>query len=117
VTYSVTNGDLVETIQRPNAHPANVYTYAYCTPGPACPVRTRTLARNVVTTAPVFTYYDASAAKITTSTLTLADLAKVDSIEVGVTVKKTGKNAARATSFVQRVALPNADSVVRIETS
>jgi hypothetical protein len=80
-------------------------------------VRTRTLARGVQTSGPIFTYYDAVPAKITTVTLTATDLAKVDSIEISVTVKKPGTVSVRPTTFVQRVALPNADSVVRIETS
>jgi Tfp pilus assembly protein PilW len=117
VTYTISNGTLVETVQRPNPHAPTVFTYSYCTPSPTCAVRTRTLARGVETTAPVFTYYDATPTKITTATLTAADLAKVDSIEVGVTVKKAGKVKVRPTTFVQRVALPNADAVVRIETS
>ncbi|MCW2678958.1 MAG: hypothetical protein JWM62_359 [Frankiales bacterium] len=117
VSYTLNNGSLVETIQRPDAHAANVYSYSYCAPGPTCPVRTRTLARGVRSDAALFTYYDAAAVALTRTVLTAADLERVDSMEIRVSVQRSGKVQARPTTFVQRVALPNADAVVRFETT
>ncbi len=66
VSYTVNaNGDLVETIQPPNAHAANDFSYTYCTPGPGCAVLTRVLARRVPTSLAIFTYYDANGTVVT----------------------------------------------------
>jgi prepilin-type N-terminal cleavage/methylation domain-containing protein len=113
VTYTVTGGTLVETIQAPDAHAPDSFAYRYCDPGPSCPVRTRTLATGVLTASPIFTYYDASGARINRTTLTATDLEKVDAVDIVVTVKTASAVGAPPTTFVQRVALPNADSVFR----
>lgn len=113
VTYSVSGGNLVETIQPPDAHAADSFAYRYCDPGPSCAVRTRTLATGVQTGSPIFTYYDASGTRINRATLTAADLEKVDAVDIVVTVKAASTVGAPATTFVQRVSLPNADSVFR----
>ncbi len=58
VSYVLDNGGtLTETIQAPDVHAFDNYNFTYCTPGAGCAVRTRILARNVVTTQSLFTYY------------------------------------------------------------
>ena len=110
VTYSVdSSGTLTETVQPPNAHAASDYNYQYCTPGPSCSVITRVLARGVATTNPVFAYYDASGNTFATLPLSTSDLPRVDSIDVQVSVSRSTQVAA--TTFIQRVTLPNADAV------
>ena len=110
VSYTVNaNGDLVETIQPPDAHAANNFSYTYCTPGPGCTVLTRVLARRVPTSLAVFTYYDANGA-VVTPPLTATTLAQVDSIDLVVKVQDTSNGTPPATTFVTRVTLPNADA-------
>lgn len=110
VSYSVTSsGDLVETIQPPNAHAVGDYDYQYCTPGAGgCTVYTRTLARAIVPGATLFTFYDASGAAFAASSLSAAELAAVDQVDIFVTIKET--TTANSTTFTQRVGLPNADA-------
>lgn len=117
VSYSVTSsGDLVETIQPPNAHAAGDYNYQYCTPGASgCTVYKRVLARKIPSTATLFTYYDASGAAITTLPLTTAALSAVDQVDIFVTIQET--STASSTTFTQRVALPNADAFAQTTTT
>lgn len=118
VSYVVNaNGELVETIQPPNAHAANDYNYTYCTPGPGCFVSTRVLARGVPTGLAVFTYYDHAGNVMTASTLSSTDLAQVDSIDVVVQVKSAPGVTPPATTMVTRVTLPNADAIAQASPS
>lgn len=113
VSYVVnSSGDLVETVQAPNAHAPGDYNYQYCTPGPGCPVNTRVLARGVRTTKPIFTYYDYGGTQLGSGTLSASDLALVDSIDVVLSVK-TSTSRVPATTFTQRVTLPNADAIAQ----
>jgi prepilin-type N-terminal cleavage/methylation domain-containing protein len=117
VSYTVNpNGDLVETIQPPDAHAANNYSYTYCTPGPGCAVLTRVLARRVPTSLAVFTYYDANGA-VVAPPLTAATLAQVNSIDLVVKVQDTNGGTPPATTFVTRVSLPNADAQAQASPS
>ena len=106
ITYNLTNGVLTERQQKPDAHAADVFVYNYCTPGPACAVSDRVLARGITSTK-LFTYYDRSGAVLTGATLNAAQLAKVDSIDIVVAVAGRGTTS----TLVQRVTLPNADSL------
>jgi hypothetical protein len=68
----------------------------------------------------VFTYYTAATpttamAMGTGGVLTAAQLKTVDSIDVSIKITKAGGANVAGTSLVQRVALPNADSVVRTD--
>jgi prepilin-type N-terminal cleavage/methylation domain-containing protein len=118
VSYVVNaNGELVETIQPPNAHAANDFNYTYCTPGPGCIVSTRVLARGVPTGLAVFTYYDHAGNVMTSSTLSATDLAQVDSIDVVVQVKSAPGVTPPATTMVTRVTLPNADAIAQASPS
>lgn len=109
VSYAVdAAGTLTEKIQPPDAHAAGNFNYTYnCT---TCAV-TRVLARNVSTTLAMFTYYTKSGATITDATLTAADLAAVDSVDVVVQVKSSATSTIQATTLYERVTLPNADAV------
>lgn len=120
VTYEVTaSGALQETIQPPNAHAPTDYNYQYCTPGTAgCVVKVRSLATGVQTTSPIFTYYSKDGTTLgTAGTLSAADLAAVDSVDVLVSVKKSPNSTVPATSFTARVTLPNADAVPQPSSS
>ena len=104
-----TGGTLTETIQAPDVHAYNDYNFTYCTPGPNCAVRTRVLARNVVTTGSLFTYYNKAGAVLPVpleSSTTY--LQAVDSIDIMLTVKPATR--VDGTSVTTRVMLPNADA-------
>lgn len=110
VSYTVDNsGVLTETLQAPNAHAATDYNYQYCTPGPGCTVTSRVLARGVSLTKTMFTYYDASNNTFSTLPLASTDLPRVDSIDIIVNISSSAQ--VSATTFTQRVTLPNADAV------
>jgi Tfp pilus assembly protein PilV len=113
VTYSVVSGELRQTFQPPNAFDPLDPVFVYCVPGPGCATRDKVLARGVVTgTDAIFTYYDALGNKLTGSNLTADQLEVVDSVDVAVTVAKSGVGGNGST-YVLRVALPNHDAVVR----
>ncbi len=119
VTYTVTNGVLTETIQRPDNHAVGDYNYQYCNPVlPTCTTDvTRVLARNVQTTNPLFTYYAKNGSKFTDPTLTAAELASVDSIDVLITVLAAPNQTIHGSTLTMRVTLPNADSVAQPTSS
>jgi prepilin-type N-terminal cleavage/methylation domain-containing protein len=119
VTYTVTSGTLTETIQAPNAHAVGDYNYQYCTPGAAgCnTVVTRVLARNVQTGNAIFTYYAKNGTQFTDPTLTAAELASVDSIDLLISVKSTPNQSIHGSTLTMRVTLPNADSVAQPTSS
>jgi prepilin-type N-terminal cleavage/methylation domain-containing protein len=115
VTYSVTaNGELVETMQRPNQPVVN-NKYVYCVPpAPGCTVSRKVLARGVNPATPIFTYYDALGATLTGSTLDQDQMEVIDSVDVTVTVQQPGSGGG-GTTYVNRIALPNHDAVIRSE--
>jgi Flp pilus assembly pilin Flp len=120
VTYQVVGGVLSETIQRPDSPNPDASGYHYCTPGPGCIVRSTVLATGVDTVAAVFTYYTAAAPTTamvmgTGNVLTAAQLKTVDSIDVRINVTVAGGANVAGATLVQRVALPNSDSVVRTD--
>jgi prepilin-type N-terminal cleavage/methylation domain-containing protein len=113
VTYTLTNRVLTERMQKPDAHDPAVYSYTYCTPNATnCVVPTRVLTTDVDTTR-VFTYYDRTGAALTGASLNAAQLSQVDSMDVVVPVVRRGQK----TTLVQRVSLPNADSVPEVTTT
>jgi hypothetical protein len=121
VSYAVVGGVLTETVQRPDSPTPDASGYHYCTSGTVgCVIRTTVLATGVQTSTAVFSYY--TAASPTTplvvgsgGVLTAAQLKLVDSIDVSIDVVHAGGANVGGTSLVQRVALPNADSVVRTD--
>jgi hypothetical protein len=115
VSYQVQSGNLIETVQQPLPRTGSSRAFVYCTPGPTCPVRTKVLARGLVTTgAPIFTYYDALGGKLTGASLSADQLEIVDAIDVAVTVANPGTRSDGST-YALRIALPNHDAVVRAE--
>jgi Flp pilus assembly pilin Flp len=122
VTYDVTGGVLTETVQKPDSPVPDANGYRYCTPGPGCNIRTTVLATDVQTTGAVFSFYTATdpvnAIVLTTGQqLSAAQLKAVDSIDVSLVVQRAGGANVAGASMIQRVALPNADSVVRTDGS
>jgi prepilin-type N-terminal cleavage/methylation domain-containing protein len=120
VTYSVVGGVLTETVQKPDSPTPDAAGYHYCNPGPGCTIRTTVLATDVQTTGPVFSFYTAAdpvnAINLAVGAqLTAAQLKAVDSIDISLLVRKAGGANVAGASMVQRVALPNADSVVRTD--
>lgn len=111
VTYKVENGELIETVQKPNVHDVADFNYQFCTPGPSCPVRKRVLARDVVPGA-LFTYYDRTGAAISPPLQSdVSKLKAVDSIDVLLRVQPD--SAVSSTTVTARVTLPNADSLIQ----
>ena len=112
VSYSVnSSNELVETIQAPNPHAADDFDYQYCAPGPGCAVKTRVLARNMVPSQAVFSYYDRYGNSLGSSSLDASKLALVDSVDVVISTRLNPTSRVPATSFTSRVSLPNADSI------
>jgi prepilin-type N-terminal cleavage/methylation domain-containing protein len=120
VTYAVTGGVLTETVQKPDSPTPDASGYHYCSPGPGCVIRTTVLATDVQTAAPLFSFYNAAdpvnaISLAVGAQLTAAQLKSVDSIDVSLNVQRAGGANVAGASMVQRVALPNADSVVRTD--
>ncbi|HTY72455.1 MAG TPA: prepilin-type N-terminal cleavage/methylation domain-containing protein [Actinomycetes bacterium] len=117
VSYSVSStGVLTEYVHGPNPHAATDYNYQYtCTAGTTgCVVYTRVLARHVVTSQVLFTYYDASGAPISPP-LDATELPSVDSIDIVLKLQQTP--AVAPVTLTERVALPNADAVAQASSS
>jgi len=110
VTYVLGNdGTLTETVQQPDVHAFDNYNFTYCTPSSTCQVRTRILARDVVTTQSLFTYYDKNGTTLPTPLQSATTyLQAVDSIDILLTVKPRGR--VDGTTVTTRVMLPNADA-------
>jgi prepilin-type N-terminal cleavage/methylation domain-containing protein len=110
VTFAIVSGELRESVQKPLpwTDPLNP-KFVYCT---TCTVPYTVLARGVQTVAPVFIYYDALGNAMPGSTLSLAQLEIVDSIDIAVTVSRP-RVGGNGSTFVLRVALPNHDAVMR----
>jgi hypothetical protein len=121
VSYSVVGGVLTETVQKPDSPNPDASGYHYCTSGATCVIRTTVIATGVSTAQNVFTYYNATdpvnAMTLTAGALSTEQLKTVDSIDVQLKVQVAGGANVGAASAVQRVALPNHDSVVRTDVS
>jgi prepilin-type N-terminal cleavage/methylation domain-containing protein len=116
-TYAVNpadpTGKLVEIIQQPDAHAVNDTNYQYCDIAlPSCLTdKTRVVAYGVTGLATLFTYYDKNGAVLNAvPPLDANELTEVDSMDILLTIKRT--KTVKGTTLTQRVALPNADSVV-----
>ena len=120
VTYAVTGGVLSETVQKPDSPTPDANGYHYCTPSTTCIVRSTVLATGVQSATPVFTFYTAAApttamAMGTGGVLSAAQLKTVDSIDLSLQVVSAGGSPVLGASLYERVALPNADSVIRTD--
>ena len=130
VTYTVATsgpnaGDLVEKVQQPDSNVPTATVYAYCAAeqagaSAACKGRlaTRILAKGVqfTTSTPLFQYYDANGTRLVPPTgggLTVADLGKVLQVELTVKVQAQSASRMNATTYIQRITLPNAQAVLR----
>ena len=135
VTYSVATtgadaGVLIEKIQLPDHDASGTpilsssgYTYCNAEVGgasAACQANLtiRRVAAGVVPggTVPLFTYFDDQGAPFTLApgnSLTAAQIEKVLAIELTVKVQGAGPSAAKPTTYIQRIQLPNAQAVLR----
>ncbi|MDQ1710954.1 MAG: hypothetical protein QOE45_404 [Frankiaceae bacterium] len=122
VTFATTldpatnTGTLVQTLQKPDAGSAPNYTY--CTPGPTCPVTTRTLVRGVVwpVSPAMFTFYDVNGAAVpfaTNGTVGASALADIDAVDITVKVDTPTGYTNAPTTVTNRVQMPNSDTSVR----
>lgn len=129
-TSGVDAGVLVETAQTPDdADPSTPSLvdpgpdgYVYCdatATGASAECKShlhvRRLAEGVTTTQPIFRFYGPDGNRLQTggAALTSDELDKVLSIELYVTVQRTGAYSAKPTTYIQRVTLPNAQAVLR----
>lgn len=111
VTYAVDDGELTETVQKPNPHSVADFNYTYCTPGPGCPVTSRVLARDVED-GTIFTYYDRDGSVITPPLQSsTSKLKAVDAIDIVLRVRPSDRTAPA--TVTARVTLPNADSLIQ----
>jgi prepilin-type N-terminal cleavage/methylation domain-containing protein len=124
-TAGATIGQLVETIQIPDPGGPVALGYSYCdallvTATTDCKGRlsTRPVGFGILTPAgdPIFKYYDSLGVRMTPpsgASLTPGDLAKVLSVEIVVQAKSLTVTTVPATTYIQRVMLPNAEAVIR----
>jgi prepilin-type N-terminal cleavage/methylation domain-containing protein len=113
-------GTLTQTVQPPDPGSAAVgYTWTTCTVGaPGCLMRRTVLATGVQTSGqPVFTYYAFGSQTPMSGDLTATQLANVDAVDIQVTTKLPGASGAGPVTFVQRVSLPNVDTVIEATQS
>jgi prepilin-type N-terminal cleavage/methylation domain-containing protein len=115
VTYTVSaEGELVESMQRPN-QPVLNNKYVYCDPNSAaCAVSRKVLARGLDPTVPIFAYYDALGVPLPGAALTQEQMETIDAVDLSVTVQQHGSGGGGST-YVNRIALPNHDAVIRSE--
>lgn len=110
VTYDMSGGTLVQTLQRPTMPVAPATAFVYCDDTlPSCPVKRAVLATGLKPTSG-FGYYatDGSPLVPPASGLTAASCALVNSVDVTVAV--SGAGTTGATTVVTRVELVNQDA-------
>lgn len=121
VTFTVdASGNLMETIQPADAGSASTgYTWTPCTYGTAgCALRKKLLATGVITSgANLFTYYSYGSTTPITGNLTATQLANVDAVDLVLSVHQSTAKSVTPTTYVNRVALPNVDTVVQASAS
>lgn len=123
-TAGATAGTLIEKVQVPDSNLPSSTGYVYCDAeavgaSTACKnrLKSRTLATGVQWgNGSMFSYYDGVGARLTppvNGTLTADQLSKVLSVELIVSVQSKQANKVDPTTYIQRVTLPNAQSVLR----
>ena len=122
VVFSVdASGTLTQTVQPPDPGSASVgYTWTPCTIGATgCQLRQTVLATGVQTTGqPLFTYYAFGSQTPMTGTLTAAQLSNVDAVDILLTSTLSASTGATGpVTFVQRISLPNVDTVIEATQS
>ncbi|WP_203750096.1 PulJ/GspJ family protein [Cellulomonas chitinilytica] len=124
VTSGADKGKLIEKIQVHDPFVGADTNYLYCdadavgaTAACKARVKTRVVARGVQVSGPaVFSYYKPGAGSPLTpgaSGLTGTELSSVLAVELSVTVQAGKSNLAAPTTYIQRITLPNAQSVLR----
>ncbi len=101
-------GKLERRLQDPIGLSDGRYNFCNAT-SPGCAVDTHVLARALTWPSPgVFAYYDLDGLKIPRTSLTAADLARVSSVDLMMTVQtRPHQNRYRSVTAVERVRLPN----------
>jgi type II secretory pathway pseudopilin PulG len=128
ITYTIADsgpeaGILVEKVQRPDSNtPSPNYTYCNAeSPSAPSGCKERLAVRHLATGVqldtgrPVFQYFDDSGKLLDPPAggLSVANLQKVLSIELTVTVQSTEPTKPNPTTYIQRVMLPNSDAILR----
>jgi prepilin-type N-terminal cleavage/methylation domain-containing protein len=114
------NGTLIQTVQPADpGSGATGYTWTSCTLGaPGCSLRQTVLATGVVTSGPnLFTYYSFGSQTPITGVLTAQQLANVDAVDIVLSTTSSGAAGKAPVTFVQRIALPNVDTVIEASQS
>jgi hypothetical protein len=122
VVFSVdASGKLIQTVQPADPGSASAgYTWTPCTLGaPGCRLRQTVLATGVQTGGQaLFTYYAFGSQTPMAGTLTAAQLQYVDAVDIELTSNMVaGIGRAAPVTFVQRVSLPNVDTVIEATQS
>jgi hypothetical protein len=115
MTYSIVNGELIETREPPRPWTCGTPQYLYCPETAHCET-SKVLARDVVP-GQLFTYYDALGTVMPLDQdgrLDQARLEDVDSVDVALTVR-SARSSSDGSTYVLRVALPNHDAVIRVQ--
>lgn len=130
ITYFVSDadadgyGELIQTIQRPDSSHYTATGYQYCDPASGAPsclanVERSVVARDVLVDPdlPLLRYFDRDGNEMFpgNGSLTAHELSQVLSIEIHLRVQgqQGGHTQAKPTTFIQRIMLPNAQSVIR----
>ncbi len=114
------NGTLTQTVQPPDPGSASVgYTWTTCTLGaPGCSLRQTVLATGVrMSGDPLFTYYAFGSQTPMTGTLTATQLSNVDAVDIELSTELQGGRTSAPVTLIQRVALPNVDTVIEATQS
>jgi len=133
VTYRLSRtgadaGALTELIQRPNSNVPSTTGYVYCdaeaiNAPESCrsKLTKRVVGRDVLDTtgAPIFTYFDGNGNLLDpgTGSLDANELSRVVVIELRVTTQSGEGAKAQPTTYIQRITLPNAQAVLRQDSS
>lgn len=109
--WDAAQGAATLTESKQPADAGSAPNFTYCNPGPACPVAKRTLVTGLAwpLAAPLFTYFDDSAARMSPgpSGLTSSQLYAVHSVGITLSVRKTNSYRVGSTTIVNQVSLPN----------
>ena len=128
VTYTVTGGNLVESIQIPDSPTPSATGFQYCDATAAaataqCKARlsTRLLAEGVQTDAavPLFRFWDKDGTLIDPDahggSLDGTEMNTVVAVELVINVQAPNATRAAPTEYVQRIMLPNVQAIIRQE--
>ncbi|GIG24242.1 type II secretion system protein [Cellulomonas denverensis] len=127
ITYTIASsgakaGVLVEKVQIPDSPNPTSNGYQYCNAeatGASAECKSRLRTRDVVsgvqTSSAVFTFYGPGGTRLNPGAggvLSAADLNKVLSVEITLTVQSDSPTRPDPTTYIQRITLPNAQAVI-----